>query len=97
MEKITLAGKDYELPKVSFGTLSALGKLGFNTQLLDDPIGFLPIVVAYIANVTIKEAENILEEDCYNVTKLRELSNILRGWIVNSDFFKDQQANMDNK
>lgn len=96
MEKITLAGKDYELPEVTFGVIRKLGKLGFTltdfTNIEENLADYIAVSVAFITNSTLEEADEIIDNSFASAEEFGELTNKLIQWMVKSDFFKKMQA-----
>ena len=96
MEKITLAGKEYVLPELNFGAMRKLSKLGFNfndtQEIQDNTFEFISIMVAYIADVSLDEADKIIDESFSSGEEFVELVKKLSNWFATSDFFKKMQA-----
>lgn len=101
MEKITLAGKDYELPEINFGAMRKLGKLGFNISDLqniqDHIFDVMASMVAFITDSTLGEADVIIENSFTTSDEFTALTEKLVTWFANSDFFKKMQASKENK
>lgn len=96
MEKITLAGKEYVLPEITFGVIRKLGKLGFTltdfTNIEDNFADYIAACVALITNSTLDEADEIIDNSFTTAEEFGELTNALIQWMVQSDFFKKMQA-----
>lgn len=96
MGKITLAGKEYELPELNFGIVRKLGKLGFNlvnfTDISDRMVDFISACVAVITNSTLEEADKIIDASFSNAEEFGELLEKLSKWVIESDFFRKMQA-----
>ncbi len=96
MNKITLAGKEYELPKINFGAMRKLGGLGFKFDKIDEiqekPFDFISVMVAFITDSTIDEADEIIDESFSNAKEFNDLVEKLGKWFADSDFFKKMQA-----
>ena len=96
MEKITLAGVEYELPVINFGGVRKLSKLGFNFNSIEEmeqnKFEFMSIMVAFITNKTLEEADDIIENSYNNADELIELIEKLAQYFRESDFFKKMQA-----
>lgn len=101
MEKITLAGREYELPELNFGAMRKLSKLGFNISeidnLQDHIFDVLSAMVAFITNSTLDEADNIIDASFTTGDEFSSLTEKLITWFSNSDFFKKMQAEKKKK
>lgn len=93
MEKITLAGMEYDLPEINFMTMKQLSKLGFNKSnvknIQEDPMELVTILVSYITKTTKDEAEQIIAKSCPKFKDFEALSDKLDKWFEDSDFFGD--------
>lgn len=96
MEKITLAGKEYVLPELNFGAMRKLSKLGFNfndtEEMQENTFEFVSIMVAYITDTTLEEADEIIDGSFSNGEEFVALVKKLSNWFATSDFFKKMQA-----
>lgn len=96
MQKITLDNKEYELPEIDFGAMRKLSKLGFKmgdmSQLNENPFEFVSIMVAYITNTTLDEADKIINNSFKTGDEFAALVSKLSEWFANSDFFAKMQA-----
>lgn len=101
MEKITLAGKSYELPELNFGAMRKLGKLGFRltdtASVSENPFEFMSIMVAYITDSTLDEADIIIDNSFANRDEFGKLTEKIVKWFTESDFFKKMQAEKKSK
>ena len=97
MAKITLDKIEYELPELDFGAMRQLSKLGFKmtdmSQFNENPFEFVSIMVAFITNTSLKEADKIVDNSFKTGKEFTELVTKLSDWFVNSDFFAKMQAN----
>lgn len=95
MNKITLAGTEYELPELNFGAMRKLGKLGFNfldpSMIEDNFAEFLSIMVAYVTNNTLDDADKIIDGELKN-GNFGDVADTLSKWFSESDFFKQLLA-----
>ena len=96
MEKITLAGKEYVLPELNFGAMRKLSKLGFNfndtEEMQENTFEFVSIMVAYITDSTLEDADEIIDGSFSTGEEFVELVKKLSNWFATSDFFKKMQA-----
>lgn len=96
MEKITLAGVEYELPPINFGGVRKLSNLGFNFSSIEEmennKFEFMSIMVAYITNKSVEEADEIIDKSFNDADELLELIEKLATYFRESDFFKKMQA-----
>lgn len=96
MEKITLAGKEYELPELNFGIVRKLGRLGFSlvdvTSISSKMADFMSACVAVITNSTLEEADKIIDASFSSGNEFAELVEKLSKWVIESDFFRKMQA-----
>lgn len=95
MNKITLAGTEYELPELNFGAMRKLGGLGFNfldPKMIESNFAqFMSIMVAFITNSTLDEADKIIDKEIDN-ERFGDLAEQLSRWFSESDFFKKMLA-----
>lgn len=95
MNKITLAGIEYELPELNFGAMRKIGKLGFNfldpSMIESNFAEFLSIMVAYVTNKTIDEADELIDNEIKN-GNFGEIAETISKWFSESDFFKSMLA-----
>lgn len=88
MGKLTVCGKDYELKKITFNSmceleerydldLSKLGNKGIST---------IRSLFAFVANVSLIEAGEIIEEHLLNGGELSDF-NVLADMLLDSSFF----------
>ena len=96
MNKITLANKEYELPEINFGAMRKLGNLGFKfdqiNEIQEKPFNFISIMVAFITDSTIEEADEIIDNSFKTAKEFNEMTEKLVQWFADSDFFKKMQA-----
>lgn len=96
MKKITLAGKEYELPKFDFGVIRKFGKLGFTlsdfADLGNTAMEYMAIAVQIIANCSDVEANQIIDESFNNYEQFEKLQLDLINWMDESSFFGKLQA-----
>ena len=84
---VTICGKTYPLPKISYRTIVRLEDLGFEmNKVQEKPFKSYAALVALVADVDIDEASDIIDAHLEQGGTLNDLNPIMEH-LVASDFF----------
>ena len=89
MEKsIIINGKEYEIPKITYGTVCELEDLGVDFQDIGQkPFGFIRAIVSIVMNGSVKKATEEIDKHISNGGSIDDFMPLFNA-IKESDFFQ---------
>lgn len=97
-KKITINGKDYELPIINFRAVRQLEKNGLDFNNIEEEVfSSLSALVALTINADLETADKEIEEHAEKNNTIEDIANILFERLQNSDFFRNISKQQQSK